>query len=847
MFLVWVLFATSSQEHWPDFGEPGTRSPPELLWAMELVVFTGCSLHDAQIAFKRPLLEWMGDADCVRNVHVAVESIRNSMDLIIRHLGLWITRSLRFGPPLTDDEISDRQCLWTCLGLEPDLVDLMSTTLQFHWGDGQITVTEELRGTDCVGLISIALLSIWRLRQFTDSRWLQTGTTGRALTSAHLTGLPHLVQQILNDPCASKYFLGGFRKLGVKEWAFMAHCAVASRPMDSILLMLMEDPRVLPQLEALKNALCEEMEWMASLPDFVWKVLANVASLPTHEFRHRCLSAGHASVCIFHCRVIVVAEGSPFNLALGCIEDNLSWLSQQPEPSELNAKKIWCLLQDGFGMQLAVRIVSLFLEIPWTTLTAEQLHGIAASLRRHHPDYALGTLLSRSLVLAVHKLLPTASQEERLLDKLYAKEKKFEQKNPDKAAGRQLYLQELHEVARAKVDRRGRPLPPNMAMILMKRHGESYSHLSRADRAQWEHRAHLKATSARENIVSELQGLKAEILLQEERAMAKALERPPIMLRACPWGDQELQLFFAFLKGSDFGQREVSARRAELEEAPDPVAEVKIGTATAGPGEAEDLEPPPAWLHQLCARRSHFAKAAFVWQSHGEQSVAIFMYALQQPSFVGISFLKVSPSEDFGCPDASASASLADLATSRWAWCVEADWGLHASLAKVAPRGADEISVLPNLVHERGRALVSDARLVPLTEYLERFPSETGRQGAHRKQHRESDSTREQLLKDHPWLKETMGLGRVHGDECSPLLPLDRTTWEMEGDEDTALDEIEIEAAFAELEEKRAEDDLLGLAAEDDFKVGLLGGAASQRDRGYRVQSISCWLGTWRL
>ena len=168
MFLLWVLFATSGQKHWPDFGELGTRSPPELLWAMEPVVFTGCSLHDAQNAFKRPLLEWMGDVGCVRNVHVAVESIRNSIGLIIRHPGLWITRSLRFGPPLTDDEISDRQCLWICLGLGPGLVDLMRTTLQFHWGDGQITVTEELRGTDCVGLISIALLSTWRLRQFTD-------------------------------------------------------------------------------------------------------------------------------------------------------------------------------------------------------------------------------------------------------------------------------------------------------------------------------------------------------------------------------------------------------------------------------------------------------------------------------------------------------------------------------------------------------------------------------------------------------------------------------------------------------------------------------------------------------
>ena len=118
------------------------------------------------------------------------------------------TRSLRFGPPLTDDEICDRQCLWICLGLEPGLVDLMSATLQFRWSDGQLTITEELRGTDCVGLVATALLSIWRFRQFTESRWLQTGTTGRALTAAHLTGLPHLVQQILCDPSASKYFLG---------------------------------------------------------------------------------------------------------------------------------------------------------------------------------------------------------------------------------------------------------------------------------------------------------------------------------------------------------------------------------------------------------------------------------------------------------------------------------------------------------------------------------------------------------------------------------------------------------------------------------------------------------------
>ena len=809
-------------------------------------MFTGCALHDAQNGFKRPLLEWMGDADCVRNVHVAVQSVRNSMDLIVRHVGLWVARALRFRPVLTSDETNDLQCLWNCLGLEPELVDLLSETLQLRWRDGVLLVSEQLQGTDCVGLATNTLLTVWRFRQFTDSRWLLVGTTGRALTAAHLTGLPHLVQHTLNDPKSSHYYLGGFRRLQKKEWAFMVHAAVASRPMDAVLLMLMEDSRVLPQLEALKSALHEEMDWMARLPHFVWAALAEVGSLPSHELRDRCLAMGHASVCLFYCRVIHVAEGPPFNLALGCIKDKLHLLSQQPEPVEFNVKKVWCLLQCGICVDTVARLVTLFLELPWTTLNAEQLHGIAAALRRHHPEYALGTLLSRSTVLTAHKLLPKVSQEDRQLDKLYAKEKKLERKNPNKASGRQLYLQELHEAARAKVGSQGRPLSTHQARLVMKKHGQSYAQKARFERVEWETRARVRAQEKRETIQSALQGLKAEIMLQRQRATAKAMERAPIMLRACAWGDEELQLFSAFLRGDDFNRRVVQALRAELEEAPEPVAEVPIQEASelvvddAGVPQASWLGPVPAWLHQLCARRSAFLKTALVWESAGDQAVAKFMYALQQPSFVGVSLLKEPPSDELGCPDDGAPAGSA-ISAMWWKWRLKADWGSHVSLASIAPKEADRIWVLPNLVHDVGRSIVSGAALIPLPEYLTRFPAETTQVAARKKQHQRSDSTREELLKAHPWLAETLDPGETDtGVEAKPLLPLDCETdgESEEGEDETALDEAAIDAAFRDLEAKRADDEHARLVAGEDFRVALLGGAASQRDRGLRDQTM---------
>ena len=109
-----------------------------------------------------------------------------------------------------------------------------------------MVVAEEL-GADVVGLVMNTLLDLWRFRKFSDSRWLQTGDTGRSLTVALLTGISDFVTEIRGYPSTSEYFISDFDRLRAPEKVFLAQAAVVSRVSDAAHLMLMEDGRVVWQ------------------------------------------------------------------------------------------------------------------------------------------------------------------------------------------------------------------------------------------------------------------------------------------------------------------------------------------------------------------------------------------------------------------------------------------------------------------------------------------------------------------------------------------------------------------------------------------------------------------------
>ena len=446
--------------------------------------------------------------------------------------------------------------------------ELLSCTLQLRWEDNTIFVTKHLEGTDCIGLVMNVFLDLWRFRKFTDSRWLQTGTCGRSFTAALLTGIESCVEHIRGDPASSDYFIGGFARLGCPEKAFLAQAAVVSRVSDAVHVLLMEDGRVLSQLDALKEAMEDEMQWMVNLPPFFWSTVASICSMAPHEVRQKALDAGHTCIGFFHYRVFAAAQERPWSLASGNVPGNLDGLRMEDEPLEPTTRKIWLQLRAGLPRKMIERQVRLLRDVCWSSLPAEQLHGTAAGIRRHHPEYTVDTLMARANVMSTNQLMPKPSHDDVKIEQLQKKVAAIKRKCPNKAGGRQIYIKELHEVAREQLENSGQSRPPNFATRVMQGHAAAYARKSLKVRSFYDMRAKAAALRKEAEHQEEVEHLKAAVGLRKARAAEVAQQRPPLVLRDCHWGDAEFASFAEKMADPSYSAASVARRRAALAVAP---------------------------------------------------------------------------------------------------------------------------------------------------------------------------------------------------------------------------------------------------------------------------------------
>ena len=151
----------------------------------------------------------MTDDAFLKDVHIVIESLRNSYDLLVVHLGNWIITSLSF----EDWDFQHQRELWTLLGLEPDRVDeFVALQLRFH--GGRLKVAASYRDSpNLLESISTCLLHAWRFRKFTTSRWITVGDSCKTMVIALLTGVESLVRAVRRHPKTSDYYIHGFGRI----------------------------------------------------------------------------------------------------------------------------------------------------------------------------------------------------------------------------------------------------------------------------------------------------------------------------------------------------------------------------------------------------------------------------------------------------------------------------------------------------------------------------------------------------------------------------------------------------------------------------------------------------------
>ena len=103
---------------------------------MLFVVVTPCALHDGQNAFRWSYLKECQDRSLMRDLYIAVESLRNSSDVLCSHMSSWVCQRLQFVEERGSAWRVQARELWAALDMDVELVDLFVAELELVW-DGE--------------------------------------------------------------------------------------------------------------------------------------------------------------------------------------------------------------------------------------------------------------------------------------------------------------------------------------------------------------------------------------------------------------------------------------------------------------------------------------------------------------------------------------------------------------------------------------------------------------------------------------------------------------------------------------------------------------------------------------
>ncbi len=103
------------------------------------VVSTACVDHDAQNGLKWGLAWLDVGEDATKRLHIAIESLRNGYDLLLKHLPTFLMDHLH---PVDSEggPSALRYEFWVSLGVEPSIAEEL-TELGLLWRDGRLEVS----------------------------------------------------------------------------------------------------------------------------------------------------------------------------------------------------------------------------------------------------------------------------------------------------------------------------------------------------------------------------------------------------------------------------------------------------------------------------------------------------------------------------------------------------------------------------------------------------------------------------------------------------------------------------------------------------------------------------------
>ena len=404
--------------------ENSDEVPSEMLRLMSWFTCVACFAHHGHNALRWALVGYIDDPETTRSAWIVLASLRNSFDLLVTYLPMWLTGRLKF-KNYRDDTLP---ALWSLLGESEKWVQLLSE-LQIRFEDGCLCLAAGLEhDPSAADKATAALLHLWRFRAWSDSRWCGIGPSRKALMGCLLCGLHDLVDFIMQSKTASKYYIQGFSRLTqqVRDMIVLVSCS--SHLAENFVAQLLDDdrlPRVLPSIDTRVRF---DIITSMTIPESILSVLAAHCSfrpftLRTEIMNMLCVQAGYLEARLRE------ARGLPWCLLSGDIAHNVEELKHADAPTDETAQKIQQLAKLGVPTTVLSEGIMLLGQCPWSTKAVEQPHAVSKCLMQAHNQHGADAMLARPMVTQA-KPLVTFDVEERKVGRVQHRLERLQRRQP---------------------------------------------------------------------------------------------------------------------------------------------------------------------------------------------------------------------------------------------------------------------------------------------------------------------------------------------------------------------------------------------------------------------------------
>ena len=702
---------------------------------------------------------------------------------------------------------------------------------QLRCTDGVLIVSTEVRdrGDLHTAIVSL-LMAVFKIRTWSDSRWLASGSSARAMVASHLVGLSAFWFWVSRKHTAKGCYLNGFFRLKERQWRFLVHNAVVALIPEAALAELLKDGRVALTAPTIKARMRAAMLRVSELAQSVWTTLATVCTMDWMELRGNCIRAAHRSIAFFTFRVFDVAEQLPFTLCRGDVEQNLRDLHADPRPRNNAAAKLWDLMARGDPMPVLERLVRLIGDVVWVTVVIEQLHAHCALMSRFHPEYGLAMLLARGMLCTMCKLLPSLTKTEKEVAKLTKAKDRLDRKRPRRAGPRQRFFADL---ANRAMDTRVTPETTtldkrDLAKVLMKSFDKRWRDKSHTTKFAYKVIARVQASRKENEIREARDGVIEKLIEAREKVEEEAQERTALSLRGASWGDAELKDFSSLQAGDEYGLVKVGELRDASCTAPPRMTEGLMEILEEQDIGEEPRKLQPEWLGAVSHLRDHFDGVVFVINRGDAKAICQFVFAIQQPEDVYIAWLREDESF-LPVIDNPAAFTVAQRTWKRHTFVVDFMDNQSVSCLHDVPR--TDIMVIEDVTSLGGNKLGSNAQEVSLKSFIDHLPEPTRRAPTTAGDAKQPVKKKVHLEMDFPWAEKGLQKLKRHREKTTPKTPVLLPTVQEQCDEETDDDE-QNEDRDGEIDALRREWEMNPGCHCMDFDVKFLEGESTFKKKG---------------